>query len=53
MRVCNNFKPLPRGWDQPGKTHAMPHVTLPSHPLDLKFLNIADQVCIKTHIYTE
>ena len=20
MRVCNNFKPLPKGWDQPEKT---------------------------------
>ena len=23
MRVCNNFKPLPRGWDQPGRTNAI------------------------------
>ena len=27
MCVCNNFKPLPRGCNQPKKTNAMPHVT--------------------------
>ena len=39
MRVCNNFKPLPRGWDQPEKTHAMSHVTSPSHRLIRYVLN--------------
>ena len=27
MRVWNNFKPLPRVWDQPGRTNAMQHAT--------------------------
>ena len=27
MRVCNNFKPLPGGWDQPYRTNAVRHVT--------------------------
>ena len=47
MHVCNNFKPPPRGRDQPEKTNAMSHIT----SVGLKFLNIAEKVCVKTHIY--
>ena len=30
MHICNNFKPLPRGWNQPEKTNAVPHVHVTS-----------------------